>query len=390
MKKILKFNYFLSIFLLALLPLLNGRKGDSVFVILGIIIILLGILKKNKILLYYDISSKKIFISGIIYIICLFLLFIIHSKDISGMMRILQFIFCLATMVYFTNVDHPENILSLLKKVSYFLICTSFVLCFLKGVPKVYYSYYSHFNTLGTIMMLCLMIIFIANEKNIYKNSKKLELLMILMGMFVLFESTNRSALISVVIFYFILLLGKLFKNSNKLYVYIFLGVVIFIAGFTILYPVSYGTPIGNKLELISREYFNKNFYSGRQIIWNQILNAVKNDKVFGLGLGMVPEKLYNTSFSSHNLYLQTYLQGGLVNVFALFVFIKNIFMLFINNEKNNQISNIGFIIAIVFHECYEVTLLQNQMNIALIYWMIVGLLINLQCVKENKGERKC
>lgn len=52
--------------------------------------------------------------------------------------------------------------------------------------------------------------------------------------------------------------------------------------------------------------------------MWKMVLLAVHGNEALGLGLQMTPSMIYNTDFSSHNMYLQTILQSGVVGLLLL------------------------------------------------------------------------
>lgn len=388
--KLINVDNILVILILIVLPIFNGKLSDTVIVLLAIGLIIVQIVYNGKLNIYKNKEEKKIVKSSILYLIALISIFILKFREIGDAIRIIQFLICLITLVYFKCLKNPHMQIKLLKLIASLLIIVSFLLYVIQKGPKVFYGFYNHFNTLGTIIMLCMMLIAIPIDYKLKKKYIFLKLIIMILGFFVLIVSTNRSALLTVLIFYVILLARKIFKNSKIFYRIVFICMTIFILWFIIIYPNLYGTSLGNQLEQMSRIYFNKNFYSGRQIIWKEIINAMEGKEILGYGLSMIPEKIYKTSFSSHNLYLQTYLQGGILNVAALVIFIISIFSAFIS-EKNIKYKafNIAFLLGLIFHECFEVTLLQNQMNIAIIYWMIIGLIINLGNKEIGVNENK-
>ena len=370
-------------------PLFNGRKYDILFVIIPVVLMLIELIKRNVIKLYTNKYERNVIRSGIFYIVGLLMVFLFNNSGLSDFERIIQFIFCLITLIYFMNINNGKNKYDLLKKIAYITIIISFGLFFLTGLPKIFYGLYSHFNTLGTTMMLCLMVIVISNFKN-EKRTTITDVFISLIGIIVLIASTNRSALLTLLLFYSLIIIKKLFRRDELYFRIIFIGLIVFIFWFIIIYPNLYGTDLGNTLEIISRNYFHKNFFSGRQIIWKEILDAMTGHEILGLGLSTIPEMIYSTNFSSHNLYLQTYLQGGLLNIAFLIIYIRSIFLCFLKEKKGKiKAFGIAFFISIVFHECFEVTLLQNQMNLALVYWMILGLLISIQEKSDDFEKSK-
>ena len=144
----------------------------------------------------------------------------------------------------------------------------------------------------------------------------------------------------------------------------------------TVIYPLLPNTPLGTSLELLSRLIFKKNFFSGRHIIWSRIEALILQSPFIGYGLDATPGMFYNTLFSSHNFWLQTSLQSGLIGmVIVVVLYLNAIYASYYPGSKEWYLV-VSFGAAYMIHECFEVSLTQNNFCLGILVWFFLGFMI--------------
>lgn len=139
-------------------------------------------------------------------------------------------------------------------------------------------------------------------------------------------------------------------------------------------YVTLYGTNTGFEINRLSREYFGANFYSGRQIIWERAFESINNHILAGNGLAArVVEE--GSDLSLHNTYLTILFQGGLIGL-ALFVGVLARLWRFVAVGSGDNIKRVAFgaFVVILLLGCFEVTMVQNTVNVSILLWFIVAL----------------
>lgn len=244
-------------------------------------------------------------------------------------------------------------------------------------VTNYYAAFYGHSNGFANVLICAIAVKII---EMLSRNGRRIAVWDIAyfgICAILLSFANSRSAIFTVAAmiasFAVLALVGRK-RRTTTLAIALFVGAAAIMLAFSVVYPSLYGTPLGTQLELLSREYLNKNFFSGREVVWNMVLHALRGHELFGLGLSMEPSMIYNTTFSSHNLYLQTMLQSGIIGL--VFVFLILLVVISRLSKHTNLIAYLGIalVIGIVVHEGFEVTLTQNNFSYGVMYWMVMGL----------------
>ena len=298
--------------------------------------------------------------------------------DFQGVLRIIQYVCLLLTIIVNSRIKWDNEDYVFLQKTARKVIILAVIWIPVSGFQlSRYAAYYSHSNYLGSMMFHIGIILALVHYLD--KTQKK--------GRFVLEEtvvffiaaiSNSRSAIFALIIFWGLLFVFKTGKKKHTKQSYKFnaaiFGAIIFAVAVTVIYPRLVNTSLGLSIEMISRKYLSKNFFSGRHILWDRILKLTAESPIIGYGLSATPGMYIDTSFSSHNLWLQIMLQTGITGLllFVLFLFavIKKIKV-----SRSDKIG-IAYICALIFHECFEVTLTQNEFSTGIIAWIIFGIMM--------------
>ncbi|OMD21169.1 hypothetical protein BJP51_32180 [Paenibacillus odorifer] len=122
-------------------------------------------------------------------------------------------------------------------------------------------------------------------------------------------------------------------------------------------------------------EHTGKNLYSGRQIIWADLITVVKQNLWIGHGAGTLPSEVSNVRASSHSFYLQIALQTGILGLSSVLLLLLSVWRIMWHGRYDNRVRlSAAFFIGILYHQSFEVMLTQNNMAIALFQWLILAI----------------
>ena len=155
-----------------------------------------------------------------------------------------------------------------------------------------------------------------------------MNLLLIIMGQS---RAIWGAALLSFIVFW-----SWRYITKSKIRHYLFFVCVIVVnVGIVILLPLLRQNPNALAWNRFVFEKTGGNLFSGREIIWKYLLSAIKEKPIIGYGASVTPSDLFSISLSSHNLYIQTAIQVGLVGTFILFLLLLSIWALMYKGKNN-------------------------------------------------------
>lgn len=119
-----------------------------------------------------------------------------------------------------------------------------------------------------------------------------------------------------------------------------------------------------------------KSPFSGRDIIWLNIILELERNGYWGFGLGSLPGGLLEGPYeglSAHNGFLQIFYQFGAV---GLLVFFSACALLIVSltRREDGRIS-VAILLAALVHEMFEVVMIQNHFGPGLLLWLAVVLI---------------
>jgi len=129
----------------------------------------------------------------------------------------------------------------------------------------------------------------------------------------------------------------------------------------------------------LALEYTGRNALSGRQLIWPILVRAVTSSEWglwFGLGTGHTFSDLYESHWSAHNYYLQTFMQAGIVGLVLLIALLYSMWHAIGRASRADPLRHyLTAVLAIVIvHSSMTVFLLQVNLTIAINVWAGLGL----------------
>ncbi|MFD1170840.1 O-antigen ligase family protein [Oceanobacillus caeni] len=207
--------------------------------------------------------------------------------------------------------------------------------------------------------------------------------IVLLANLFLIYITNSRSILLAILIMLIAwMILSRMKKvSSNLLYLILFINFV-----FLFIYTKLKETELGNSLNELSLEYTNKNLFSGRSEIWEQLFVKITEQPFFGYGMGIRASDIITIPLTAHNQYLQILIEVGFIG-FAIFLFfLYTIWKLLLKNRESSLAKlSAAFFIAILAYESVELTLFQNNYSIAILQWLIITIGINFN--EDIKNE---
>lgn len=226
--------------------------------------------------------------------------------------------------------------------------------------------FFQNANSLGMIayLMICSILFF----------KPRLTVWAWVFGVALILISESRSSLLGLLVFFttYVVLPRLLRLRLSGVYFFSFVVATAVVLSFTvgILFP-----ELNVEMNRLSREIFQKNLDSGRSSMWSMLFELMEGYEVWGRGGGVQVKDISSIEYSAHNLYLQIYMQLGLVGEFMLIALLYSIWNFSFNGRDvyKVRIAASAFIGLLVIN-CFEVTLFQNNLVLSLPILVLVGI----------------
>lgn len=239
-------------------------------------------------------------------------------------------------------------------------------------------------NQFAWFIMPCVILAML----NYYINGKfKISLFSILICLLTIFITWSATAVASIVLFVILSLLVLLpikryyFKIKMNYLLYIYIS---FFTLFVILRNLNF--PIISDLII---NFLGKNLtFSGRTVIWNEVIKQIFNSPLIGYGANegrIVMNTVSHISVSSHNVILQILFESGIIGLFSFI----NIFLVFLNKFKNKHYDRFMEQVSIgVF--CILITMTMEVYNLEYLFIIIlIGYFYKKNYIIDRLGEYK-
>lgn len=191
-----------------------------------------------------------------------------------------------------------------------------------------------------------------------------------LLAFFIIKSSGSRAVYVASLVF-FMLLVGRRYFESVAAY-------------FIILAPpmLVYWLLVSN-LDLIrdyAPSFAGKTTFSGRDVLWQEIVEQVSSDGWRGAGLGASPSMVFDSNYeglSAHNGFMQILYQTGFLG--AMFFTLACFSFVRVVAKRHGGSRGIGVVVFCVglVHELFEVKLIQNHFGVGLFFWVLSAMLIH-------------
>lgn len=365
---------------------LAGKYRFLGFMGIGAIALALVInLKYRKI--YVHTKLQKAIIINLIYMICHFIIFICMGKlyDNSFYYFIQQICIYIYLFVIVGNKIDNEGTEKIARVYSIFMIIV--LLClYMKDLNLLERS--SLFNTQLGMCMLPTLSYFILAAKN-----KKIRYIIIPFVIITVYFSGARSALGALLIFFITYIVWNKIKKNPKI-AKIYFGIVIVLC---ILIPIIYlqlcnnWLGLGDTVNEIVIKYTGTRLFSGRDAFWPYIIEKILSAPIFGNGIGISVSEIYDTNFSTHNLFFFILLQTGVVGLIIYIYMMYCMWEEYLKIDKKDGKVFAAFLVAILIQQTFSLGLLSGKMALAIPSWTLLALGVTYtkknKNIEEIKGE---
>ena len=199
-----------------------------------------------------------------------------------------------------------------------------------------------------------------------------------------------RGATISLTIFFLIYAIYPILIKKPRLFKFSFFINLFLIFIFIYLYLQYSDSHI---LNVASQQFFDKPFDTGRPDLWTNLIELINQKIWMGYGssqesvfINYKSERMINRSLSSHNLYLELLLSGGL---FGLILFISVLYSIWAQfvDSKNNLWSRIGtsYLVSALYYAAFSTILIRGNLVYILLFWFFLAVAV----AQANKLNRK-
>lgn len=375
--------------ILIIIPMVNSNIKNVLFVLviaLGAYGVIQSLKKRNLVLTF-----KKEDISGRIFIGVLLLFgysvfnIILNGVNYIVFERLIQLIACLIVLLFVAEYEWTKKDYNFCIAIIRIVIIICILLWGASGLEtNTYKAMFTTGNALGAALFSYMGIYLAIPRKYSY-----IDKLIILFGIILMYFANSRSCLGALLIF---IVLRYLFTRKKWIKKnWLFYTCIILFSLFPILYVWLYNSNYRIVINDFSRRYFRKNFFSGRQNIWDGLFELIKQNILIGYGFDGNPEKLLGVSLSSHNWYVQILLQMGIIGYIFMINILRAIWKT-LNSLKDSfiSLSTCAFFIGVLFWQCFEVAITQNNIPVGILIWFILGMGINNNLIKlceENKSK---
>lgn len=368
---------FCLIFILMPFLTLTPLGSSSIVGLVAVIFIGVFLIYRNRSILEFRISAVP---AAFLVYFAWMLLLLLLDFSIEAMVRVVQYISCMAVFLFAALACKKMQSIRLLQDLIAVMLAFILVLWIFAGMPFRDFSCLWGNPNVFSLILFCWFAVLLLDYR------RKSTPFLVIASLMIYVSSARTTALALLILFLLWLYLRKQtvsFRLRRRILI-LFALACILIALFMFFYIATFETDFGAYLDDLSRQYLHKGFYSGRQRIWGGVFQAANQAPLFGNGLAALPADFIDTGLSSHNLYLQTLLQSGYIGLLLLIgLFLAILSRLLKQPISGNSALAVSMLFAVMFQETFEVCLLQNHLMIGLMMWTIMGM-----GLKENSNPK--
>lgn len=222
----------------------------------------------------------------------------------------------------------------------------------------------------ATLALFSIFLIGSKQKKNFYNY------ILFLLSTYVIIRTGSKGALIGLLIGIIFLFLNVSNIAKGKIFIYTLSGVLLFFFAFkTNLVPNS----IIEKINIFSYSPLVYGSYIERKLIYKEMIKYILQSPLIGYGLGSTSSLIWT---SSHNLFLELWIEGGIIN---LFLFLALFLFLLINLGKKKDDKCRYFFSALIAFIPISLTI--SSVFSFWSFWMILGGSIYQVYKERNKDQ---
>lgn len=234
----------------------------------------------------------------------------------------------------------------------------------------------TNFNAANSNGIIAFILLFfcLINLKNKNMVFRSINIYNTILLVVTLFTATSRTAMMA---FFIVVVVFFAIKYLHKYTFYLTTAIILISPIVTGIYIYLKSSPIGESINNLSLQVTGKNFFSGRDRIWNEAMDTVFQNGMFWTGLGN------NYQFPDlggylHNLYVQVFYQSGILGFVLVGILLMAISYVIGRATVVDYDFRIlfGYFIAILFLQVFEGHLIYKFEIISVLFWVTIALLI--------------
>lgn len=266
-----------------------------------------------------------------------------------------------------------DRAIMILAKLWVLLAILNLVLWIRSGFLYPFEGLFAHKNLLGGLTTFGLFFIWAA--RSIAGSKKPWWNLGSFISLTVLLASGSRASWLAAIVAITAYTLWPWLTINRQVFLLTFLLMLFFVIGFVFIYISLPEASTFSQMRAIVVQYTGQRLNSGRDVIWPLLINAIEQHP-WGYGPGATLERLgFESTRSSHNLFIQVALQTGVIGLVNLFVVLCSIWISFFKRRSDSVVRLAGaFLLAVLVHESFEISLIQNNLTIGIIMWTVFGI----------------
>lgn len=127
-------------------------------------------------------------------------------------------------------------------------------------------------------------------------------------------------------------------------------------------------------LDALMMQYTGGRFFSGRNIVWQVIIDGVSGSRLTGLGFGSRLLLNNDISLSAHNVYLYLYMSGGIALVALFVMLLHSIWNRYCRYRDSEYVTKTAaYFLGMLLFMDFELFLLANNIVVSLFWWITIS-----------------
>src|SRR5699024_10660183 len=334
----------------------------------------------------YKFGLPKRFLKGLFMAIVSYILFLSFYSaltDIANFKYAFRIFNYMSLLLLFSLAYLNERKLIFIG-IIFSIVPLTLILDWLSSIETIKYAgYFRNPNTLGivvyNIFFFQLLMLFAIKNKII----KLIVLLLLLIDLILLYVSTSRSVWIAIIVAFVIYISYNVFSKYKISYRLGFIITLLSVITFSYFYPMLYTLDLVSKINSLVIEYTGKNLFSGRQIIWSDLIQLIEKKPLLGYGLSATAYNLAQTNHDAHNVILSILFQSGIIGLLLyslMLYFLWDALYIEKNTSFNKNLLKLfpSFFIGLLVYQSFEMSFIKGGYSISMFEWLFVAIGISL------------
>ncbi len=351
-------------------------RGTLYALFIGTIVILP--LLRKKIYLYHKKIIRSFFILVIYNVIIILFKFENYDSIYNGILYSASLLFFVTLISSKYKISSLNSFTRYLSTISRLLILVNFAFIIID-------------KTLGWVSSTSFIFLFLYFIYLDSKTSKQSKVVFTLIWIVTAILNESRTFVLLVPIFLIIYLYWNKISKSLKNYKLIFYTVVIMLFVIPIVYIWLSGSSYAYVLNEYALKYTNSRFFTGRDLIWSQLLNNYYSGNVlFGGGHHISPQYVFDDIKSSHNTYISILVRTGIVGVVLFLNLLKNVWVRYFEFKSVPAVKlSAVFFLVLLLKQSSELSLIGNNIAVSVMTWLVIayGLIYTNSIIVEKRGK---